>query len=66
MKIGMSPKGQLFFFEDDNADQESVTKAIYALLQQLLNHCEKPGLLKKAVNLFESHGANMLASFLIL
>ena len=32
----------------------------------LLNHCEKPGLLKKAVNLFESNGTRMLASFLIL
>ena len=55
-----------FFFKDDNADQKSVTKAICALLHQLLNHCEKPGLLEKAVNFFESHGTNMLASFLVL
>ena len=55
-----------FFFKDDNADQKSVTKAVCALLHQLLNHCESPGLLKKAVDLFGSHGTNMLASFLIL
>ena len=55
-----------FFFKDDNADQKSATKAVCALLHQLLNHCEKPGLLKKAVDLFASHGTNMLASFLIL
>ena len=55
-----------FFFKDDNPDQKSVTKAICALLHQLLTHCERPGLLKKAVDLFASHGPNMLASFLIL
>ena len=52
-----------FFFKDDNTDQKSVTKAICALLHQLLNHCERPRLLKKAVDL---HGTNTLASFLTL
>lgn len=31
-----------FFFKDDSADQESVTKAICVLSHQILHDCEKP------------------------
>ena len=64
--VGASAIRYFFFFKDDNADQKSVTKAICALLHQLFKHCERPRLLKKAVDLFASHRTNMLASFLIL
>ncbi len=55
-----------FFFKDDSADQESVTKAFCVLSHQTLHDCEKPALLEKATRVFSSHGSNMTASFLIL
>ena len=52
-----------FFFKDDNRDQKSATKAICALLHQILDTCNNPALLKKAVNVFHSHGRQMSESF---
>ena len=55
-----------FFFKDDNADQKSATKAICALLHQILDTCNDSALLQRAVKIFHSHGRQMSESFHIL
>ena len=55
-----------FFFKDDSADQKSATKAICALLHQILYAYRKPVLLQKGVDVFRSRGAKMFDSFPIL
>ena len=55
-----------FFFKDDSDDQKSVTKAVCALLHQILYDCKKPRLLKKATESYRSLGINMMTSFVNL
>ena len=55
-----------FFFKDDSADQKSATKAICALLHQILYPYRKPVLLQKGVDVFKSRGTKMFDSFPIL
>ena len=55
-----------FFFKDDSDDQRSVTKAVCALLHQILCDCKKPRLLKKATEFYGSLGTNMMTSFVNL
>ena len=55
-----------FFFKDDNADQKSATKAVCALLHQILDICNDSASLQKALNVFRSHGSQMSQSFHIL
>ncbi|KAL9076312.1 MAG: hypothetical protein Q9161_001028 [Pseudevernia consocians] len=55
-----------FFFKDDSDDQKSVSKAVCALLHQILYDCKKPRLLKKATEFYRSLGTNMMTSFVNL
>lgn len=50
-----------FFFKDDNADQQSITFALNALLHQLFS--QKEELIKYAIEQFEKEGTNLARLF---
>jgi len=55
-----------FFFKDDSSDQKSVSKAICALLHQILSRCDCHAMLQKAVDVYRVHGSKMSESLDLL
>lgn len=55
-----------FFFKDDSSDQKSVSKAVCALLHQILSRCNCHAMLQKAVDVYRAYGSKMSESLDIL